>query len=152
MAKMRRKDIRLPSVIYENPAHIFSLTICTWQRNPWFKQSAYADALIATLHKGLFADKAALFAYCLMPDHLHLLVSPTDENLPDLITRWKSFTANQLRKMGLTQKCWQKSFYDHALRKEEDIKTVVEYTINNPVRAGMVSHWSEYAWSWHRWM
>jgi hypothetical protein len=43
-------------------------------------------------------------------------------------------------------------FYDHALRKEEDIRVVAEYIINNPVRAGLVKEWRDYPFSWHRWM
>ncbi len=152
MAKFRRKNIRLQPGVYKNRAQIFSLTICSWQRSPWFKEAAYAAVLIDTLHAGLFAEKSKIYAYCLMPDHLHLLISPREIGLIDLINRWKSYTANLLKKEGLPSKCWQRSFYDHVLRKEEEIKTIAEYIVYNPVRAGLVNHWREYAYSWHRWM
>jgi REP element-mobilizing transposase RayT len=151
MEKMRRKNIRLPSKIYQNSSIIFSLTICTWERLPLFANSIYADAVTDTLKAGLLAKKTKLYAYCLMPDHLHLLVSPKDVNLIDLINRWKSYSANLLRKIGLSSKCWQRSFYDHALRKEEEIETTAGYIVNNPVRAGIVNRWQEYGYSWHMW-
>jgi REP element-mobilizing transposase RayT len=152
VVKLRRKEIRLPSNIYANQNQIFSLTICTWQRKGWFQNPTYAKALSNTLHTGLFAQKCERYAYCLMPDHLHMLISPKDICLIDLINRWKSYTANLLRKEGLSSKCWQRSFYDHALRKEEEIRATAEYIINNPVRAGMADHWREYDYSWHKWM
>jgi putative transposase len=152
LTKLRRKNIRLPSAVYENPAQIFSITICTWQRIPLFNNSTYARALTDTLHKGLFADKTKLYAYCLMPDHLHLLISPKEGNLPDSISRWKSYTANRIKKLGHTSRCWQPSFYDHALRKEEEINSTAEYIVNNPVRAGLVNRCQDYAHAWHCWM
>jgi hypothetical protein len=39
---------------------------------------------------------------------------------------------------------WQSSFYDHILRKDEDIFSVAEYILNNPVRRGMVAYWRDY--------
>lgn len=152
MAKFRRKNIRLPSVVYENPSQIFSITICTWRRYPLFATPLYAESLITTLQKGLFADNTNLFAYCLMPDHLHLLISPKFGLLTDFINRWKSYTANQFRKMGLSTKCWQRGFYDHALRKDEEIKNTAEYIVHNPKRAGLVEDWNEYPYAWHKWL
>jgi REP element-mobilizing transposase RayT len=75
-----------------------------------------------------------------------------EANLVDLVSRWKSFTANLLRRDGLVGPCWQRRFYDHALRKEEDIRATAEYIVNNPVRAGFVENWVDYPFSWHRWI
>jgi putative transposase len=87
-----------------------------------------------------------------MPDHLHLQVSPINSNLVSRINGWKTFTANGLRAQGLEGSCWQRGFYDHTLRKDEDLKTVAECIVHNPVRAGIVEQWREYPYSWHRWM
>jgi len=87
-----------------------------------------------------------------MPDHIHIQLSPLETNLIGLINGWKSFTANLLRKNGLIGPCWQGGFYDHALRKEEDIRTVAEYIVNNPVRANLVGNWVDYPFSWYSWI
>lgn len=152
MKTSQRKNIRLSATIYKNPSQIFSITICSWHRTPIFSNITYARTLTDTLHQGLFADTTKLYAYCLMPDHLHLLISPRIGNLCDLIGRWKSYTATLLRKEGLKSKLWQRGFYDHALRKEEDIKSTAEYIVNNPKRGGLVNQWRDYEFSWHRWM
>jgi REP element-mobilizing transposase RayT len=39
---------------------------------------------------------------------------------------------------------WQKDFYDHVIRKDEDIAIQVRYILDNPVRRGLVSSWQEY--------
>jgi REP element-mobilizing transposase RayT len=39
---------------------------------------------------------------------------------------------------------WQKDFYDHVIRTNEDVATQVKYTLDNPVRKGLVSSWEEY--------
>mgnify|MGYP001558879990 FL=1 len=39
---------------------------------------------------------------------------------------------------------WQKDFYDHVMRKHEDIVAQVKYVLDNPVRKGLVSTWEEY--------
>jgi putative transposase len=101
---------------------------------------------------GPIEEKTERYAWCLMPDHLHWLISPKKENLIKTIGQWKSYTGHLLGKVGLTGPCWQRGFYDHALRKEEDIEKVATYIVNNPVRKGLVNNWRDYAYSWHRWM
>jgi len=53
---------------------------------------------------------------------------------------------------GWKGKVWQRSFCDHALRKDEDVTKVAEYIVNNPIRRGLVKDWTEYPYSWHKWM
>jgi len=42
---------------------------------------------------------------------------------------------------------WQKDFYDHVLRKNEDMVAQIKYILDNPVRRGLVSSWDEYPFS-----
>jgi len=151
MVVRRRKNIRLPKQIYSNSNQIFSIIICTKDRKPLFRNDNWSRTIIETLKTGLFSQMTDCIAYCLMPDHLHLEISPKAGNFVDLINRWKSYTANVLRKSGLKGSCWQRSFYDHALRKDEEIQTVAEYIVNNPVRGGLAEKWKDYPYSWHKW-
>jgi len=150
--KNQRKNIRLPREAYQIPLQIFSITICTKNRRSLFQNKKYGELVKSSLSTGAFGIQTELFAYCLMPDHLHLLLAPKGSDLVDLINRWKSFSANLLQRNGLIGPCWQRGFYDHALRKDEDIRTTAEYIVNNPVRLGLAMGWGEYPFSWHRWM
>ena len=149
---MRRKKIRLAKESYEIPSQIFSVTICTRDRRLFFLNETWTKLILTSLKTGPFGKKTELYAFCLMPDHIHIQLSSHRTNMVDLINGWKSYTANLLRRNGLIGPCWQRGFYDHAIRKEEDIRTVSEYIVNNPVRAGFVENWVDYPFSWHRWV
>jgi putative transposase len=152
MMEKRRKHIRLPRETYEIPSQIFSITICTQDRRPLFQNETWAKFLLGSLNTGPLEEQTERYAYCVMPDHLHLLIFPGKGNLLNLLNAWKGYTAHLLRKEGLKGPCWQRGFYDHALRKEEDIQKAAEYIVNNPVRKGLVENWRDYPFSWHRWM
>ena len=152
MLEKRRKNIRLARESYEISSQIFSVTICTKDKGPLFQNEKWAKLILNSLKTGPFGKHTELYAYCLMPDHIHIQISPLQNNLMDLINGWKSFTANLLRRKGLVGPCWQRGFYDHAIRKEEDIRTVAEYIVNNSVRANLVGNWINYPFSWYRWI
>lgn len=41
-------------------------------------------------------------------------------------------------------KLWQSGYYDHVLRRDENLQSVLQYVFNNPVRKQMVSHFMDY--------
>ena len=59
---------------------------------------------------------------------------------------WKRFTSNQINKL-LNQhgSLWQRECYDHLVRDELDLANVLNYIIQNPVKAGLVEDWKD----WH---
>jgi REP element-mobilizing transposase RayT len=122
----RRKNIRLDRNAYEIPSQIFSITVCTSNRRRIFENDHHAKPVVSALKTGVFGNNTERFAYCLMPDHLHLLVAPRNGNLADLINGWKRFTGNRFRKEGLDGPFWQRGFYDHAVRREEDIQKAAD--------------------------
>ena len=75
----------------------------------------------------------------LMPDHLHAMLSlPVDTGIKQPIINWKSYTA---RIFGIQ---WQRDFFDHRIRNQNEYVEKCSYTLNNPVRAGLCSeneHW-----------
>jgi len=91
-------------------------------------------------------------AACLMPDHLHLLIGAENGNLVDLISRWKRFTQKIASNVNYKDKLWQRSFYDHALRRDEQINITARYIYENPVRAGLCAEDGGYPYRWHAWL
>jgi hypothetical protein len=87
-----------------------------------------------------------------MPDHLHLLINPSQEtSIVDFVRDFKGRSTRLAWQHGHRGKIWQARFYDHFLRKDEDIETVVHYILNNPVRAEIVSDWRAYPFCGSRW-
>lgn len=146
----RRKAIRLNRELYQEKGHPFSITICTHNNIPLLKE--FGELIFRSITEGPLSKEADLLAVCGMPDHVHLLLAPISENLIDLVGRWKSYTTHLIEMKGYKGKVWQRSFFDHALRKDEDIIKVAEYIVYNPVRKGIVQSWTDYPYSWHKWM
>ena len=146
----QRKTIRLHNEIYQKVGQPFSVTICTYNKitlSDEFKKVIFESAIEGDLNK-----KSDLMVVCVMPDHVHLLLAPIGENLIDLIGKWKSYTTHLIKLQEKISKLWQRSFYDHGLRKDEDLIKVAEYIVSNPVRKCLVEGWETYPFAWHKWM
>ena len=82
----------------------------------------------------------AVGRYVVMPDHVHWLVQLNEgARLGEVVRRFKARVSLQL---GTS--VWQRGFYDHALRKDEDLVPVARYVVANPVRAGLVPRVGDY--------
>ena len=144
------KTIRLNREVYQERGQPFSITICTCDKIPLSKW--VIELIFQSVMEGDLSKKSDLIAVCVMADHIHLLLAPVKKNLIDLIGRWKSYTTHLIRLRGGIGKLWQRSFYDHGLRKDEDLTKVAGYIVSNPVREGLVENWRDYSYSWHKWM
>ena len=74
-----------------------------------------------------------------MPDHLHIIVVGTQQeaNLLKFVRHYKQKTGFWMSK-NEPDVSWQKSFFDHIIRKDEDLMAVIRYILDNPVRKGLV--------------
>ena len=81
-------------------------------------------------------------AWCIMPNHVHVVFTPIGENtLPKIVHSWKSYSAKESNRfLGRSGEFWQREYYDHLVRDSADFYRVVRYVMENPRRAGL-SHW-----------
>ncbi len=100
----------------------------------------FGSACVAVLRGLRTATGAPVHAYCLMPDHVHLLVGASETiSVVAFVQRWKSLCYREWVALGHQPRSpWQRSFWDHGLRVDEDLIAVAKYILRNPVRAGMV--------------
>jgi len=141
------RAVRLASHDYAsaNPLHV---VICTAAQAPLLAGkvgSTVADAVEQTCEL-LGYD---LYAYCLMPDHLHVLLSPasSETELSEWLRRFKSFTTRWYQKAYGRPKLWQRSAFDRVLRVSEPVVQVAAYIANNPVRKELVQRWTDWPYS-----
>jgi REP element-mobilizing transposase RayT len=109
----------------------------------YLRNPLVAEAVIGALKK-FDGDRYRLFAWCLMPNHVHVVFQPFQGHaLAAILQAWKSFSgkhANRiLRREG---EFWQREYYDHLIRNEEEFAHAVRYTLENPSKAGLAN------WPW----
>ena len=147
MFRTPRKSIRLQPSDYCGTTTSF-ITVCCQDRVPIFRDPSRAGITVGSL--GLTAESLSFLvhAYCIMPDHAHFLIEGTsvDCNVMTLVARWKQQTAYLLRG-ELPKGIWQRRFYDHMLRHDEDVHAVAWYIWMNPVRRGLVAAPQQYPFS-----
>jgi len=139
--KPRRSSPRLHSFNYRG-SHAYHLTLNTRGGLPSFEDGRLVAICLECLAASASGYGFDVVAYCFMPDHVHLLVAGAhDAPLVRFVQHFKQATGH--RHSGL----WQRSYYDHILRQEEDFEDVARYIWANPVRAGMVENALAYPYS-----
>ena len=96
------------------------------------------------------ADKEcfSIWAYCFMPDHVHLLVEGLDSHsdMRRFVSLFKQKTGYWYRRAH-NERLWSSNYYEHVLRDDEATIAVAKYIIQNPVRQGIVEHYDSYPYS-----
>jgi len=117
-----------------------------------------------------------LIAYTIMPNHVHLVFVPIEkfvarseasrelENekqngkrssaslyiVTKILQDLKSKTALKCNKiLNRSGAFWQHESYDHVVRNNQELRRIVEYVLNNPVKAGLTEKWDNWKWSYY---
>ena len=113
-----------------------------------FSNVRAAAAACDVLREHALATAMLVYAYCVMPDHVHLVLGPSEScDIVTFVGQFKNLAQRALWELGVRGKVWQRSFFDHFLRADEQVGTVVDYVLDNPVRAGLVASRYEYPFS-----
>jgi putative transposase len=98
-----------------------------------------------------------LYAAVVMPDHVHLILTPLldlDRNeiypLHKIMRGIKSFSARKINANFGTQPIWQEESFDHVLRSSESLDAKIAYVFASPVRHGLAILPGDYPWGWRR--
>lgn len=143
----QRKHPRLDPALYQYPCPPCSLTVAVKAREHVFgpQNDSFTREVVQILAQYSATHSIPIHIALFMPDHIHFCAeaSPT-RSLIDFTREFKNLAIRQAWQYGYRGSFWQTSFFDHFLRKEENINTVVRYILNNPVRAKLASYWWEY--------
>jgi REP element-mobilizing transposase RayT len=140
----RRKKHHLPDEVYDGGRYVLYLTICTANRGRWLMEPDLATIArdeILNLHVDF-----PVLGYCIMPDHVHIMMCNAGSQLGSVLNRFKGRTSRQIRMANPGLEVWQEGYWDHIVRREEGLYTVLQYILLNPVRAGLVEYWWDYEW------
>ena len=121
-------------------------------RTECFKTDADRLVYLSILRELSALAHCAIHAYCLMSNHVHLLLTPDSEAGPSLMMRdlarcYSSYFNRRYRRTGTL---WEGRFRSCLVESARYVLACYRYIERNPVRAGMVSAPSLYPWSSHR--
>jgi REP element-mobilizing transposase RayT len=143
MQKQHGKDLRKGR--HSQTGNIYLITTVTDQRQPVFYDLHNVRTAINALFFNDKQGKVTTLAYVLMPDHLHWLFQLHSGSLGELMRDFKGYSSKQINRLRNDKgKIWQAAYHDHALREEEDVRSVARYIIANPLRAGLVDSVGDY--------
>ena len=131
---------RLPTHNYVGRA-IYFLTFCTYERAEAFRDSEVAVRTVEQFRRTAAIEQFAIRAYCLMPDHMHLLVEGLSAS-SDLkrFAKMAKQRSGGVHRRRCGQRLWQEGYFDRVLRDGDDPAAVARYIIENPLRAGLSNH------------
>ena len=119
-------------------------------RLPLFEKPGDYHAFETILGEAFERTKIRIAAYCLMPNHWHLLLWPRDDGELSEVMRWITVTHTQRwhahRHTSGNGPVYQGRFKSFPVQTDEHFLTVARYVERNAVRAGLVGR-AEY-WQW----
>ena len=148
----RRKHIRITDYDYSTPGAYF-ITICTANREKIFwsdrRGELCSPANVQLSDIGIIVhneikklnsvyDAVRVDKYCIMPDHIHMILAiETAEGgrtqfAPTISRVMKQFKGAITKQVG--RPIWQKSFYDHGIRNQQDYDEIWQYIESNPLK------------------
>ncbi len=131
------------------PDTSYFVTTKCWQGRAVFQVPENADILVEALFHYRDLRAYLLHEFVVMPDHLHLLLTPSSTtSLEKVMQLIKGGSSHQVRK-ARNQKIeiWQVGFHDWTIRDLTDWRAKVEYIHTNPVRAKLVHRTEDWAYS-----
>ena len=161
----KRKSHHLQGYDYSQNGAYF-ITICTHQRKMLFgpnRAPVGADSISARMVKKIFSETIARYQsvsspiFVVMPNHFHAIIvlgaradmesAPTVSDIIRDFKRQTTIEYIKLVKSGLAApfdgKLWQRSFYDHVIRNQQDFDEIYRYISENPTRWEFDKFYSE---------
>ncbi len=164
----QRKRIRH----YNEPGDAHDLTFSCYQQRPYLSRDRTRQWLVEAIDRARKSLDYRIWAYAIMPEHVHLICWPEDEiydislfieSIKQSVSRKaKNFLElndpNSLKKMTVkrgkreTFRFWQTGHgYDRNIMVDDTLLKKMEYIHNNPVRKRLVEKQTDWKWSSAEW-
>ena len=151
---MRAVD-SLPQHVLEN---VTSNVVARRESVALFLDSGVGECPFRSLHHAEIIEHALLhfdsvryrlLAWCVMPNHVHVVVQQIDGfRLGDVVRTWKMFSTKQINEArGGNGRVWAPDYFDRYIRSDDHLVDVLNYVENNPMIAGLVGSPEEWAFS-----
>jgi REP element-mobilizing transposase RayT len=123
----------------------YFVTIVTERRKPWLVVPTVGAAMLTVLRVWQKENRGLVLAATVMPDHVHILFELSDTlTVGQTVARWKT----AMRKVVGYAESFQRDFWEHRLRKKEEVEDYALYVFLNPYRARLLPVDSTWAAWW----
>src|SRR5216683_3058387 len=133
-----------------NTGQLHFITFSCYRRLPFLEHHEPKDILERVIEKTRHSHNLAIYAYVLMPEHVHLLTSePQTHSQPHTLSSFLRVIKGESSKLlkGSREKFWQTRYYDFNTFTTGKFVEKVRYIHRNPVTRGLVAHPEDYRWS-----
>jgi len=148
----------LPRVVLERLKQESVPSVIAKQRIEAWLDSGHGECLLANadlagvVEKTLLffdAERYALLAWCIMPNHVHVLIEPfIGWPLDKVIGSWKTYSARSInRVLNRSGQVWQREYFDRYIRDDAHLTATIDYIECNPVKAGLVKNACDWRFS-----
>ncbi len=141
---IREKRHRLPPEAYKG-CTVVAFTINVKERQKLFVKDNVFHVFEEMLLAELEHYHCSAYVYLFMPDHLHAIIAgeQATSDVKRCVEIFKQKTGFWLYE-NMPDLHWQKDYYDHIIRDDEDLNAQIRYVLYNPQRAGLVALWRDY--------
>jgi len=136
------------------PGGTYFFTLVTYQRRKIFNTPNKLDILLGIIRQVQRYKPFDLLAYCLLPDHTHLLMKLPEKD-SDFSIRLREI--KRLTTLGMkheagkkVDRIWQDKLWEHTIRDEKDLQTHFDYIHYNPVKHDFAESFDGWKWSSYR--
>jgi putative transposase len=129
----------------------YFFTVVTLNRAPIFNSEDRVEVLRQAIRKVMANHPFEIDAMVILPEHLHCIWR-LPEGDADFSSRWREIKKAASRQLGTStnarneRNVWQRRFWEHAIRDEDDWRKHLDYIHYNPVKHGLAH--SPAAWPW----
>ena len=117
-------------------------------RQDIFEDEEDIQRLLETIVRYKAICKYEVYAYCIMSNHVHLLLKETEDTISNVVKRISgSYVFWYNKKYERCGHLFQERYKSEAVESDEYLLTVLRYIHQNPIKAGMVKDISTYKWS-----
>ena len=133
------------------PGGTYFFTLVTFQSRKHFDTPHKLDLLHSKIRQVQRYKPFDLLAYCLLPDHIHLLIKLPEEdcNFSIRMREIKRLTTLWMKRetLGNVDPIWQDKYWEHTIRDEKDLQTHFDYIHYNPIKHDLTETYDSWEWS-----
>ncbi|MBU0935437.1 MAG: transposase [Spirochaetes bacterium] len=127
----------------------YHVTIRTNRKELLLRSVIARDLLVTAIVHCQEKHQFVLDNFCIMENHLHLLITPGQPTNLSCIMKWLLgvYTLRYNKKFETSGRIWGGRYYSRQIRHFQDYILTNQYIDHNPVKAGLATHCRDWSWS-----